>query len=79
VEEIEHVKESNDMNVKEPTPQYPVNQKGEKEFFVLPVRQYNELIEDLYDLALMDERKNEPRISYKAFVGGLKKDGLLSN
>jgi len=65
------------MKVKEPTPQYLLNQKGEKEFIVLPVRQYDELIEDLYDLALMNERKNEPRISYKAFVEGLKKDGLL--
>jgi hypothetical protein len=67
------------MKVKEPTPQYLVNKKGEKEFIVLTIRQYDELIEDLYDLALMTERKNEPRISYKAFIEGLKKDGLLLN
>jgi hypothetical protein len=64
------------MKVKEPVPQYLVNQKGQKEFVVLTVHQYDELIEDLFDLALMAGRKNESRISYDAFVKGLKKDGL---
>ncbi len=65
------------MRVKEPTPKYLVNQKGQKEFVVLSIKQYDELIEDLYDLALMAERKNESRQSFDAFVDGLQKDGLL--
>ena len=64
------------MKVKEPTPQSLVNQKGQKEFVVLSIKQYDELIEDLHDLALMAERKNEPRQNFKAFDKYLQKEGL---
>jgi len=37
----------------------------------------DELAEDLGDLAIFDERENEPVIEFENFVKGLKRDGIL--
>ena len=58
-------------------PQYLFDDSGKKTFVVLPVNEYEDLLEDLYDLAIMAERKDEPRISIDEFEQGLKTDGLL--
>lgn len=39
---------------------YLVDEKGRKQSVVLPIREYEELLEDLADLALIAERKDEP-------------------
>ena len=37
----------------------------------------DELAEDARDLALFDERANEPTVGFEDFVKGLKRDGTL--
>jgi hypothetical protein len=37
-----------------------VDDRGRKQSVVLPIKEYQELLEDLADLALIAERKNEP-------------------
>jgi len=37
----------------------------------------DELAEDARDLALFDERANEPTVDFEDFVKGLKRDGTL--
>ena len=39
---------------------FVVDEKGRKQSVVLPIKEYQELLEDLADLALIAERKNEP-------------------
>ena len=63
--------------IKEPTASYIVNNKGEKTAIILPIETYNELLEDLEDLAVVAERRGEPTIPHEQFVSELKRDGLL--
>ena len=43
-----------------------VNEQGRKQSVVLPMKEYQELLEDLSDLALIAERKDEPADSLEA-------------
>ncbi|MGQ9571399.1 MAG: type II toxin-antitoxin system RelE family toxin [Thermodesulfovibrionales bacterium] len=43
--------------------QYLVDESGQKTAVVLPVEEYEELLEDVHDLAVIAERKDEPAIS----------------
>lgn len=65
------------MKTQSVKPQYLYNESGEKTFVVLPVRKYQELIEDLHDLAIMAERRNEPTITIEEFERELKTNGSL--
>ncbi|MCL4510456.1 MAG: hypothetical protein M1470_05240 [Bacteroidetes bacterium] len=58
-------------------PQYLINEEGEKTAVVIPVEEYEEMLEDLHDLAMIAERKDEPTISMKELKERLKADGLL--
>jgi hypothetical protein len=42
--------------------QYIVDGSGRKTAVVLPLRRYRRLLEDLHDLAVVAERREEPRI-----------------
>jgi PHD/YefM family antitoxin component YafN of YafNO toxin-antitoxin module len=44
--------------------QYVTNEAGEKTAVLLPIEEYEELLEDLSDLAVMAERKDEPTVSH---------------
>ena len=44
---------------------------------VLPIAAYEKLIEDLEDLAVVAERRDEPTIPHEQFVAELKRDGIL--
>lgn len=44
---------------------YIINEKGEKTAVVLDIEEYRNLLEDLEDLRLIAERRNEPSISIK--------------
>ncbi|HEV7642961.1 MAG TPA: hypothetical protein VGO50_03385 [Pyrinomonadaceae bacterium] len=48
--------------------QYLTDEAGEKTAVVVPIEEYNELLEDLHDLALIAERKNESAISHEDLV-----------
>ncbi len=58
------------------TLQYLTNEKGQKTAVVLPIGDYEKLIEDLDDLAVIAERRNEATIPHDEFKRGLKRDGV---
>ena len=57
--------------------QYIVDEKGQKTAVVLPVDEYEELLEDLHDLAVIADRRDEPTVSFEELRKSLKEDGLL--
>jgi len=58
-------------------PQYIVNEDGRKTLVVLPVGEFEGLIEDIEDLAAVAERREEASISHEDLVKELKRDGLV--
>jgi hypothetical protein len=65
------------IDLKELHAQYITNETGERVSVVLPLVTFQELIEDIEDLAAVAERRQEPTISHEQLVKVLKKDGLL--
>jgi len=57
--------------------QYLVNEKGEKTAVVLPIKEYESLQDDLHDLAVIAERKDEPTTSFDELKQRLQKIGDL--
>jgi len=57
--------------------QYVVTDAGERVSVVMPVEEYDELMEDLADLAAIAERRNEGSTDHAAVIARLKADGLL--
>ena len=57
--------------------QYLTDEHGEKTAVVLPISDYEKLLEDLEDLAVVAERRSEPTIPHEQFIGELKRDGIL--
>ena len=45
--------------------QYLVDETGQKTAVVLPVEEYEELLEDIHDLAVIAERKDEPTVDFE--------------
>jgi len=59
--------------------QFLTDSNGEKVAVVLPVQEYDALMEDLQDLAVIAERRDEPRVSYDEVKRRLRADGLLQD
>jgi hypothetical protein len=57
--------------------QYLTDDRGERTAVLLPISAYQKLLEDLDDLAVVAERREEPTIPHEQFVSELKRDGLL--
>ncbi|MFH1906730.1 MAG: hypothetical protein ABIL11_05000 [Chloroflexota bacterium] len=57
--------------------QYVVDTKGKKLSVILSVERYERLMEDLHDLAIVAERRDEKPISFDEMKRRLKKDGIL--
>ena len=57
--------------------QYLTDEHGAKTAVVLPISDYEKLLEDLEDLAVVAERRDEPAIPHDQFVRELKRDGIL--
>lgn len=49
-----------------PEKQYVVDNKGRKTSVILPVKRYQQLMEDIHDLAVVAERRDEEPMSLKA-------------
>lgn len=58
-------------------PKYIIDEKGDKKSVVLSVSEYNELLEDIDDLAKVAERREEYTISHEELLKQLNQDGLL--
>ena len=56
---------------------YIVNEKGKKTAAILPINEYKGLLEDLHDIAIVAERRDEPTISFGELKERLRNDGLL--
>jgi hypothetical protein len=57
--------------------QYVVDAKGRKTGVLLSLEQYERLLADLHDLAVVAERRDEEPISVEELKRRLKKDGLI--
>jgi hypothetical protein len=57
--------------------QFLVNEGGRKMGVVLPVTKYRKLLEDLHDLAVVAERREEEAISLQEMKRRLKTNGVL--
>ena len=57
--------------------QYVVDTKGKKLSVILSLERYERLMEDLHDLAVVAERRDEQPIGFDEMKRRLKKDGIL--
>jgi len=57
--------------------QFIVDDKGRKTKVVLAIKDYEKLLEDLHDLAVVAERKCEESMPFEDLENRLKRDGLL--
>ncbi len=60
-------------------PQYVTDSAGRQTSVILPLEEYNELLEDLNDLAVVAERVDESTVPHAKVVAELKEDGYLSD
>ncbi|VVB69518.1 Uncharacterised protein [uncultured archaeon] len=60
-----------------PDEQYLVDAKGNKKGVLLSIERYEQLTEDLHDLAVVAERRMEEPIGFDEMKRRLKQDGLL--
>jgi PHD/YefM family antitoxin component YafN of YafNO toxin-antitoxin module len=58
---------------------YIVDNSGKETAVVLSVSDYERLVEDLHDLAVVAERRDEPSISLEEIKRKLTADGLLQS
>lgn len=63
----------------ESTLQYVTNGTGEKTAVLLPIHEYEALIEDLNDLAAIADRRDEGTLPHDRFISELRKDGILAD
>ncbi|HEY3027261.1 MAG TPA: hypothetical protein VGJ55_14015 [Pyrinomonadaceae bacterium] len=65
------------LDVKGLVRQYVTNEAGEKTAVIMPINEFQELMEDIEDLATIAERREEPTISHQQLLAELKQDGLI--
>ena len=57
--------------------QYITDDVGQRTAVILPIDDFEELLEDLDDLAALAERRDELTVSHEAVLASLKQDGLI--
>jgi predicted lipid carrier protein YhbT len=65
------------IGIKDLNLQFITNEAGEKISVVLPLSKFQDLLQDLEDLAVVAERREEPTSSHEALLTELKRDGLI--
>jgi len=60
------------MRARESAAEYVVK-NGKRKAVILPIEEYEELLEDLYDLGVIASRRHEPTVPFKDVLGRLKK------
>ena len=65
------------IDIKDLTINYITNDAGEKTAVISPIEQFKSLFEDIEDLAVVVERKNEPTTSHADLLEELKQDGII--
>ena len=56
---------------------FVVNREGERKSVILPVEEYEKMLEDIHDLAVVAERRVEGTVTLEEMEKRLKQDGLL--
>jgi PHD/YefM family antitoxin component YafN of YafNO toxin-antitoxin module len=57
--------------------QYIIDAEGNKTAIILSIEQYEQMLEDLHDLAVVAERRTEQSVSLANMQEWLKEDGIL--
>jgi PHD/YefM family antitoxin component YafN of YafNO toxin-antitoxin module len=58
---------------------YIVDESGTKKAVILSLEEYEELLEDIHDLTVIAERKDEPTISFDELKMKLRADGFIQS
>jgi len=58
-------------------PQFVTDTDGQRTAVILPIQEFDELLEDLADLAVVAERREEATIAHAEVVAGLREHGHL--
>ena len=56
---------------------YIVDENGEKTAVVLPIEEYERILEEIHDLTVVIERRDEETVSFDEVKKRLREDGLL--
>ena len=67
------------VQIRELQAQYVTDENGKKTAVILPIEEFEELMEDLADLAVLVERRDESTVPSKEVIARLKRNGLLSD
>lgn len=59
--------------------QFITNRAGEKTAVILPINEFEQLLENLEDLAAVAERRDEPTVSHSELLEELKRDGFIQS
>jgi len=65
------------VDVKKYKLKYITDKRGNKTEVIMKVKDFEELIEDLNDMAIVAERRDEETIKHEDLIKELKRDGLL--
>jgi PHD/YefM family antitoxin component YafN of YafNO toxin-antitoxin module len=65
------------LSIKELQAQYVTNETGKKVAVILPIEEFEELLEDIEDLAVLVRRRDESTVSHDEVVAKLKRDGRI--
>lgn len=65
------------LDLKQLDIQYVTDQAGEKTAVILSTKEFQELLEDINDLAAVAERRDEPTTSHDDLIAELKRDGVI--
>lgn len=65
------------LDIKQLEIQYVTDQTGAKTAVIMPIAEFEELMEDIGDLAAVAERREEPTVSHEDLLAELKRDGLI--
>ncbi|MBM4166521.1 MAG: type II toxin-antitoxin system Phd/YefM family antitoxin [Ignavibacteria bacterium] len=57
--------------------EFVIDAKGKKKAVLFPIEQYEQLLEDLHDLAIVAERRDEKPVSFEEMKKRLKKRGRI--
>ncbi|MEK6232790.1 MAG: hypothetical protein N2A42_13170 [Luteolibacter sp.] len=58
---------------------FVTNEKGKKIAAILPIREYEDLLQDIYSAAIIERRRNEKTYPWEDLKKKLIEDGILSH
>jgi hypothetical protein len=78
IPKVEQIQKDMDMlDLNQLKLQYITDKSGEKTAVILPIQEFQELLEDIEDLAAVAERREEPSIAHDELLTELRRNGLL--